>query len=128
MFTAAIFMISLPVIVEPVKAILSTSRCWARAAPALRPSPLMKLTTPGGYNMVSKASYRDGGKPTKPASLIKLPRYKIERGVCSAAFSTTVFPVAREGPCHGLADLNNLESDRTYQVSMLPSPKESSKG
>ena len=82
MLSAADFMISFPVAVEPVKAILSMSRCCAMAAPATLPKPFTMLTTPGG----------------KPASLIRFAKTRMESGVCSAAFMTTVLPQARAGP------------------------------
>lgn len=75
-------MISFPVAVEPVKAIFMTSGCWTSAEPAILPWPFRMLTTPGG----------------KPASLIRFAKKRMERGVCSAAFRTIVFPQARAGP------------------------------
>lgn len=78
----AIFMISFPVLVLPVNATLSIPRCVAIAAPASRPKPFSTLTTPAG----------------KPASLIKVARYRMLKGVCSAALITTVFPQAKAGP------------------------------
>lgn len=82
MLMEAIFMISLPVVVLPVNAILSTSKWLASAFPASLPCPLIILITPGG----------------NPASLNKLAMYKIDSGVCSAALSTTVLPHANAGP------------------------------
>jgi hypothetical protein len=76
------FIISFPVPVLPVNAILSISKCVAMAAPASLPYPFKILTTPGG----------------KPASLIKPAKYKILNGVCSAALRTTVLPHANAGP------------------------------
>jgi hypothetical protein len=82
MLMAAIFIISFPVPVLPVKATLSIPKWVAIAAPASLPYPFRILTTPGG----------------KPASLIKFAKYKILNGVCSAAFITTTFPHANAGP------------------------------
>jgi hypothetical protein len=57
------------------------------------------LTTPkreleGDY-LESGNMIEPGGKP---ASLMRFARYKIDKGVCSAALSTTVFPHASAGP------------------------------
>lgn len=71
-----------PVSVEPVKAILLTSKCLAREAPQVGPSPGTTLTTPFG----------------KPASLHKAPIYKAVSGVSSAGFNTIVLPQAKAGP------------------------------
>lgn len=57
-FTAAAFMMALPVSVLPVKAILSTPTWLARVAPATPPAPFRMFTTPLG----------------KPASLISVAR------------------------------------------------------
>src|SRR5262245_45820476 len=46
--SAAAFMMSWPVVVSPVKAILSTSRWPVSAAPAVGPKPGTTLTTPSG--------------------------------------------------------------------------------
>ena len=67
---------------EPVKATLSTSIWDEMAAPAILPKPEIMLMTPGG----------------KPASLMNEAKTSAERGVCSAVFRTTVFPVAIAGP------------------------------
>ena len=45
---AASFITCRPVAVDPVKLSLSTPRCDAIAAPAVRPVPFKTLTTPGG--------------------------------------------------------------------------------
>ncbi|KAF1925599.1 uncharacterized protein M421DRAFT_69637 [Didymella exigua CBS 183.55] len=80
--TAAIFMICVAVAVDPVKATLSTKGCWTSAEPASRSRPLTMLTIPGG----------------KPTSLTSFAKTRIDKGVCSAGFSTTVLPQARAGP------------------------------
>lgn len=66
---------------DPVKDILSTSGWFTRLAPQVGPYPVRMLMTPGG----------------NPASVISLPRYKEESGVCSAIFMITVQPAARAG-------------------------------
>ena len=66
----------------PVKATLSTMGWLAIAAPAVGPYPGTMLTTPAG----------------KPASLMSSAMYSPVKGVCSANFITTVFPVASAGP------------------------------
>lgn len=78
---AAAFMIWRPTRVDPVKAILSTSMCEERAAPAILPKPEIMLRTPG----------------RKPASLTKLANTSADSGVCSALLRMTVLPVARAG-------------------------------
>ena len=74
--------ISLPTSVEPVKAILSTSGCAARAAPAVSPNPGTIFTTPSG-----NAGFLHQFTQSQP-----------ESGVCSAGLITTVQPVANAGP------------------------------
>ena len=69
-----------PTSVEPVKAILSTSGWFTRAAP-VRPSPVMMFTTPGG----------------RPASRQISPNSSAVSGVYSAGLSTSVFPIASAG-------------------------------
>src|SRR5947209_9226185 len=68
-----------PTSVEPVNAILSTSGCFTSASP-VEPSPVTMFTTPGGnatsWQMCAKAS--------------------AVKGVNSAGFKTTVFPVRSE--------------------------------
>ena len=49
-------MMILPTSALPVKAILSTSRCATSGAPALAPSPVTMLTTPGGSPASAKSS------------------------------------------------------------------------
>ncbi len=80
--SAAAFWMILAVSTWPVKAILSTSGCATRAAPAVSPKPLIKLITPGG----------------KPASIASSPIRSAVSGVCSAGFMTTVLPQASAGP------------------------------
>ena len=79
---AASFMMTCPTSVEPVNAILSTSGCATRAAPAVGPKPGTMLITPAG----------------KPASSASSPIRSAVRGVCSAGLRTTVQPMASAGP------------------------------
>ena len=67
--------------VDPVNAILSTSMCSERAAPAVGPYPGTTLTTPIG----------------KPAYLERAAKYKAVSGVSSDGLITTTFPVATAG-------------------------------
>jgi hypothetical protein len=69
-----------PTSVEPVNAILSTSGWATRAAP-VRPSPVTTFKTPAG----------------SPASRESSAKRSAVRGVNSAGFRTTVFPVASAG-------------------------------
>ena len=69
-----------PVAVDPVNAILSTSRCSTRAAPA-SPKPVTMLSAPGG----------------KPASSSSSPSRSAVSGVCSAGLRTTVLPAVSAG-------------------------------
>lgn len=73
-------MMMYPTSVDPVKEILSTSRCWDRLAPVY-PNPDTIFITPGG----------------NPASEISLPIIKAVNGVCSAGFRTIVHPAANAG-------------------------------
>ncbi len=73
-------MISRPVVVSPVKAILAMRLDEASGLPASRPKPLTMLRTPGGSR-----------------SPISSARTRIEAGVCSAGLSTTQLPAARAG-------------------------------
>jgi len=73
-------MISRPVLVSPVKAILRMRGLEARGLPASTPKPLTMLTTPGGR--------------MSPISSIST---RIETGVCSAGLSTIALPAARAG-------------------------------
>ncbi len=80
-FPAQALRISLPTLVEPVKAILLTSACATSARPAVSPKPVTMLTTPSG----------------NPASAISSPSRMVVSGVCSAGFNTTVQPTASAG-------------------------------
>jgi hypothetical protein len=64
-----------------VNAILSTSGCFTSAAPAVSPNPGTTLSTPGG---------------SRPPPQIAASSSAVS-GVCSAGFSTTVFPQASAG-------------------------------
>ena len=79
-FSEAYCMISRPVVVSPVKAILAMRLFWASGLPASTPKPLTTLSTPGGSR-----------SPTRSMSTM------IDIGVCSAGFSTTQLPAARAG-------------------------------
>lgn len=82
LLAAAASMILRPTSVEPVKATFSMCGCLEMATPAVDPSPLTMLTTPGG----------------KPASSIRVHMRNAVKGVNSDGFNTTVFPVANAGP------------------------------
>ena len=73
-------MISRPVEVSPVKAILAMRGEDASGLPASRPKPLTILSTPGGSR--------------SPISSIST---RMDTGVCSAGFSTTQLPAASAG-------------------------------
>ena len=73
-------MISRPVVVSPVKAILAMRLEEASGLPASRPKPLTTLSTPGGSR--------------SPMTSIST---RMEIGVCSAGFSTTQLPAAIAG-------------------------------
>jgi hypothetical protein len=77
----AIRMISPPVSVEPVNAILSTPGCCTRYAPVVLPGPGTMLTAPGGM----------------PTSVASSPSRNAVSGVAESGFSTTVQPAARAG-------------------------------
>src|SRR5271154_1531630 len=79
--SAALLTIILPTAALPVKAILSTPGCATRAAPAISPTPLITLTTPGG----------------NPASSNQFANSSAVSGVCSAGLSTHVQPAAIAG-------------------------------
>ena len=79
-FCEAYCMISRPVVVSPVNAILAIRLLDASGLPASTPNPLTTLTTPAGSR--------------SPISDI---RYRIEAGVCSAGLSTTALPAASAG-------------------------------
>ncbi len=74
-------MMILPTSALPVNAILSTSGCATIAAPAVSPTPVTMLTTPGG----------------RPASSKLEASARTVSGVCSAGFSTTVQPAQIAG-------------------------------
>src|SRR5262245_53479666 len=78
---AALRMIVLPTSTLPVNAILSTDGCATRAAPAVSPTPVMTLTTPGG----------------RPASAKLDASASAVSGVCSAGLSTAVQPAQIAG-------------------------------
>ena len=80
MFSDAYCMMSRPVVVSPVKAILAMRLFCASGLPASTPKPLTMLSTPGG-RMSAMIS----------ASTMMLV------GVCSAGFSTTQLPAASAG-------------------------------
>ncbi len=78
--SAAAFMITLPVAVEPVKAILAMRFEEASAWPASRPYPLTMFSTPGGRM-----------SPMMSISTM------MPIGVCSAGLSTMQLPAAKAG-------------------------------
>ena len=80
MFSLAYCMISRPVVVSPVKAILEIRLDEASGLPASTPKPLTTLSTPAGSR--------------SPMSSISL---RIDQGVCSAGLSTTALPAASAG-------------------------------
>ena len=79
-FCDAYCMISRPVVVSPVNAILAIRLLDASGLPASAPNPLTTLTTPGGSR--------------SPISDIK---YSTDAGVCSAGLSTAALPAASAG-------------------------------
>ncbi len=80
MFCAAYCMISRPVTVSPVKAILAIRLLVASALPISAPGPLTTLITPSGR--------------ISSSSSISL---RIDHGVGLAGFSTTALPAASAG-------------------------------
>ena len=80
MFSEAYCMISRPVVVSPVNAILRMRGDCASGLPASRPKPLTTLTTPAGSR-----------------SAISSMNTMIEAGVCSAGLITTALPAASAG-------------------------------
>ena len=74
-------MISPPVSVEPVNAILSTPGWRTRYAPVVIPGPGTMLTAPGG----------------KPTSAASSPSRSAVNGVAESGLSTTAQPAARAG-------------------------------
>ena len=83
-------MISPPVSVEPVKAILSTPGCFTRYAPVVFPGPGTMLTAPGG----------------KPTSLASSPSRSAVSGVAESGFSTTGHPAASAGASFQVVIIN----------------------
>ena len=79
-FWLAYCMISRPVVVSPVKAILRIRLEEASGLPASAPNPLTTLSTPSGR-----------------MSAISSISSMIEAGVCSAGLSTTALPAASAG-------------------------------
>ena len=79
-FCDAYCMISRPVVVSPVNAILAIRLLDASGLPASTPNPLTTLSTPAGSR--------------SPISDI---RYRIETGVCSAGLRTNALPAASAG-------------------------------
>ena len=79
-FCDAYCMMSRPVVVSPVKAILATRFEEASGLPASRPKPLTMLRTPFGSR-----------SPITSISTM------IEAGVCSAGLRPTQFPAASAG-------------------------------
>ena len=90
--------IRFPAAVEPVKLILSTSRCVTRCSPTPRPAATM-LTTPAG----------------SPTSSITSARRYASSGVSGAGFSTTVEPDASAGPI-----FNMIVKSGTFHGTMQP--------
>ena len=79
-FSDAYCMISRPVVVSPVKAILAIRLFCASGLPASTPKPVTTFSTPGG-------------RMSPIASISAM----IASGVCSAGFSTTQLPAAMAG-------------------------------
>ena len=79
-------MISRPVVVSPVNAILAIRLLDASGLPASTPNPLTTLSTPGG----SRSPIND-------------IRYRIETGVCSAGLRTNALPAASAGASFQMA-------------------------
>src|SRR5690625_959341 len=81
-----------PVLDSPVNEIRGTSGCLTNASPADSPNPLTRLNTPWG----------------RPASS-KIPAHKeADKGVNSAGFNTTVFPVANAGASFHDSSMNGV--------------------
>ena len=78
---AAFCEINAPALVDPVKEIISISGCLVNASPVIKPSPLIKLKTPGG-NFVSSIN---------SAKIID------DNGASSDGFKTIVQPDAKAG-------------------------------
>ncbi len=79
--SAAARMIPLPVLVSPVKAILSMPGCSTIACPTLEPGPVMTLSTPGG----------------SPTSTAISPSAMAVSGVWLAGLRMTTLPEASAG-------------------------------
>ena len=79
-FCEAYCMISRPVVVSPVKAILAMRGEEASGLPHSRPKPLTTLSVPAGSR-----------------SAISSSTTRIEAGVCSAGFRTMQLPAAKAG-------------------------------
>ncbi len=79
---AAVRMISWPVAVSPVNAILPTPGWAARPPPTIGPGPVMTLSTPGG----------------NPASRASSPSRSAVRGEYDAGLRIAVLPAASAGP------------------------------
>ncbi len=79
--SAAPRMMALPVLVSPVKAILSMPGCATSACPTSAPGPVTTLSTPGG----------------RPISTAISPSASAVRGVWLAGFRMTVLPHASAG-------------------------------
>src|ERR1700733_3025547 len=71
----------MPVVVDPVNAILSTPGCDANAAPVSGPQPVTTLMTPGG----------------KPASANSFANASVDVGGWSLGLTTNVQPAASPG-------------------------------
>ena len=80
MFWLAYCMISRPVVVSPVKAILAMRGLEASGLPASTPKPLTTLSTPGGSR-----------------SAMSSTTLRIDHGVCSAGLRTMQLPAASAG-------------------------------
>src|ERR1700722_17439493 len=78
MFSIAALPTWIPVVVDPVNAILSTPGCEASAAPVSGPQPVTTLMTPGG----------------KPASANSFANASVDVGVWSLGLTTNVQPAA----------------------------------
>ena len=79
-FWLAYWLISRPVVVSPVKAILRIRGLEASGLPASTPKPLTMFSTPAGSR--------------SPMSSI---RTRMDDGVCSAGLRTTALPAASAG-------------------------------
>ena len=85
-FSLAYCMISRPVVVSPVNAILRMRLLDASGLPASTPNPLTMLSTPGGSRSAT-SSFSTW----------------IEAGVCSAGLRTTALPAAIAGASFQIA-------------------------